>query len=119
MRIKLVDQVGRKCDSLDDGLKLYQTLLGELKSGNSVELDFEDVETVYTPFLTGAFGRLFDYFDKEFIISHIRLCQLTGTLLQKINCFLDDKGRMDADRSHRENLTELYDEDSMEDFDGP
>ena len=119
MRIKLAGQIGKNCNSLEDGLNLYQVLLQELKNGNSVELDFEEVETVYTPFLIGAFGRLFDYFDKEFIISHISLCQLPGKLLQKINCFLDEKDRMDTNQTHRETLTDLYDEDKMDDFDGP
>ena len=119
MKIRLVDEIGKSCNSLEDGLKLHKTLLCELKKGNSVDLDFDEVETVYTPFLTGAFGNLFNYFDKEFIISHIVLCKLTEKLLQKINCFLDDKDRMDTNLTHRKTLTEVYDEDSMEDFDGP
>ena len=76
MRIKLSEHFGKNCNSLEDGLNLYQVLLQELKNRNSIELDFDEVETIYTPFLTGAFGRLFNYFEKEFILSHISLCHL-------------------------------------------
>ena len=119
MRIKLIDQFGAECVSLEDGLKLYKTLIKELKNGSSIEIDFDDVKTVYTPFLTGAFLRLFDLFDKEYILSHISLCCLSGELLQRINRFLDEKDRLDSDRIRHATLTEIYDEDCVEDLDGP
>ena len=119
MRVKIAGQIGINCNSLEDGLKVYQMIIQELKNGNPVELDFDKVETIYTPFLSGVFGRLFNYFDKEFIISHVSLCQISGELLQKINCFLDERDRMDTDRIKREALEDLYDEDRMGDFDGP
>ena len=119
MRIKIGQLVGKRCDSLGDGQKLYPILLGELKKHKLVNLDFEGVESVYTPFLTGAFGKLFNYYEKEYIVSHVTLCCISGEILKKINCFLDEKDRLDTDRTHRETLTDLYNDDSIEDFDGP
>lgn len=118
MRIKLLDLCGKDCCSVGEGQKLYQLIFPEIRKGSLVELDFEGIESLLTPFLNTGFGRLFDYFDKDTIIQKIIFCHISPKFLKKVNEFLDRADRMDTDKVHRETMEELFEEDSMEDFDG-
>lgn len=113
MKIILVERVGESCVSLGDGLKLYDDLIKRLKEKERVDIDFEGVVRVYTPFLNGLLGRLFDYFDKEYILSHVSFCRISRKDLKKVNEFIDDINRRDTDRVLRETLEEFYEEDSI------
>tara|TARA_B100000686_G_scaffold350389_1_gene446236 strand:- start:1568 stop:1945 length:378 start_codon:yes stop_codon:yes gene_type:complete len=113
VKIILVERVGESCVSLGDGLKLYDDLIKRLKEKERVDIDFEGVVRVYTPFLNGLLGRLFDYFDKEYILSHVSFCRISRKDLKKVNEFIDDINRRDTDRVLRETLEEFYEEDSI------
>ena len=116
MKILLFEQVGKNCVSLGDGLKLHADLISHLKEKERVDIDFEGVEKVYTPFLNGALGGLFNFYDKEFILSHLSFCRISSEHLKKVNEFIDDINRRDTDRELRETLEEFYEEDSLSDL---
>ena len=89
MRIKLIDRIGAQCVSLDDGKTLYDDIFPELKEKRSVELDFSNVELVFSPFLMGALGKLLNYFEKETVMQRLVLCNISEEHLKTINDFLD------------------------------
>ena len=50
LRILLEKMVGKTCSSIDDGEKILKLIRPELTKGFTVELDFEGVKSVFTPF---------------------------------------------------------------------
>ena len=58
MKISILEYVGKHCASIDDGQKLYYILAPEFQKGKSVELDFQGVQSILTPFLHNCIGKL-------------------------------------------------------------
>ena len=116
MKIVLSERIGKRCVSLEDGLNLYSDLFSRLKERERVDIDFNSVEKVYTPFLNGAFGGLFNFFDKDYILSCLSFCKISTEHLNKINEFIDDIDRQATDQKLRETLRKFYDEDSLLDL---
>ncbi len=116
MQIILFERIGKRCVSLEDGLNIYPDLLSSLKKKEIAHINFKSVEKVYTPFLNGAFGGLFKYYDKEYILGHLSFFKISAEHLEKINEFIDDIDLQDTDRKFRETLKEFYDEDSLSDL---
>ncbi len=56
MRLRLIETIGPDCVSLNQGEKVYHLLLGELKSKKTIEVDFQGIETLFSPFLMGSLG---------------------------------------------------------------
>ena len=115
MRISLNELIGENCESLDDGNKIYRLIFSEIKEGRIVEIDFSNIKVLLTPCLNAAFGKLFDFFEKDRIMRSLDFRNISAEHLKKMNEFIDYVGRMDADKSAREFLQDLHDEDSLQD----
>jgi len=58
MKIYMKDVFGIRCMALADGTKLHDMIIGELKNGNPVTLDFEGVKQFASPFFNLSIGRI-------------------------------------------------------------
>ena len=52
MKINLADAVSENCFTIDDGQNLFDLVFPELKEGRSVEIAFNGVKSMLTPFCT-------------------------------------------------------------------
>ena len=117
LRVFLEKTVGENCASIDDGEKVLRLTRPELIKGFSVELDFENVKLVLTPFLNTCFGKLLEQFGKELTMTHVSMRNISDEFLQRINNFIDRK-EVEFTQSHdREMLQEMFDEDGLIDSD--
>ena len=85
MKIVLTEFIDTHCVALDDGIRLYQEVLPELKEKRAVELDFSGVQAIFSPFLMGFIGKLVDHFEKEFIMERLVFGNITADHLKIIN----------------------------------
>lgn len=115
MRIKLCESIGENCQSVDEGKMVHGMILQEMREGRSVEIDFSGVKMILTPFLNMAFGKLFDFFDKNRIMSALQFRNISAEHLKKVNELIDYVDGLDSDKIARETLEELYGEDSLSD----
>jgi len=115
MRVKIEELVGENCESIDDGGRLYQAIHTELQNGAAVELDFTGVRSVITPFLNASIGKLLDSFEKETLMEKLVLCHISQDHLRRINEFIDFKHQMNSDKTSREIMKELFEEDGLGD----
>ena len=117
LRVFLEKTVGENCASIDDGEKVLRLIRPQLIKGFSVELDFENVKLVLTPFLNTCFGKLLEQFGKELTMTHVSMRNISDEFLQRINNFIDRK-EVEFTQSHdREMLQEMFDEDGLIDSD--
>jgi hypothetical protein len=115
MKIRLSEHVGTECTSIDDGQILYSLLAPELKEGKSVELDFQEVTSVLTPFLHNSIGRLLNLYEKEAIMERLVLCNISAEHLKQVNSYIDRKDDEQSQSDSRDSMMELFAEDELGD----
>ena len=113
MKIRLSEHVGTHCASIDDGQKVYNLLASEFKKGNSVELDFQEVQSILTPFLHNCIGKLLNEYQKETVMERLVLCNLSAEHLKQVNLYIDRKDKEHFQNDSRNSLIELFEEDEL------
>ena len=116
MKIRLSEHVGTHCASIDDGQKVYNLLASEFKKGNSVELDFQEVQSILTPFLHNCIGKLLNEYQKETVMERLVLCNLSAEHLKQVNLYIDRKDQDQLQNDSRNSLMELFEEDELSDI---
>ena len=116
MKIRLSEHVGIHCASIDDGQKVYHMFAAEFKKGNPVELDFQEVESILTPFLHNCIGKLLDEYQKETVMERLVLCNLSAEHLRRVNLYIDRKDQDQLQNDSRNSLMELFEEDELGDI---
>ena len=116
MKIRLSEHVGPHCTSIDDGQKVYQMLAAEFKQRKSVELDFQGVESILTPFLHNCIGRLLNEYQKETVMERLVLCNLSAEHLRQVNLYIDRKDQEQFQNDSSNSLMELFEEDELGDL---
>ncbi len=117
LRVFLKKTVGENCSSVDDGEKVLNLIRPELIQGSSVELDFQGVKLVLTPFLNTCFGTLLEQFGREVTMTHVNMRNISDELLQRINNFINRKEEEFTQSRDRKLLQEIFDEDGLVDSD--
>ena len=115
MKIRMSEHVGSHCASIDDGQKVYRLLAPEFQKGNPVELNFEGVESILTPFLHNSIGRLLSEYEKETVMERLVLCNLSAEHLQQLNLYIDRKDQEQFQDDSRNSMMELFEEDELGD----
>ena len=117
LRVFLEKTVGPNCSSIDDGEKVLGLIRPELIKGFTVELDFEGVKLVLTPFLNACFGKLLEQFGREVTMTHVSMKNISDEFLQRINIFINRKEAEFTQSHDRKMLQEMFDEDGLVDSD--
>jgi hypothetical protein len=117
LRVFLEKTVGKNCSSIDDGERILNLIRPELTKGLTVELDFEGVKSVLTPFLNICFGNLLEQFGREVTMTHVSMRNISDELLQRINNFINRKEEEFTQSRDRKLLQEIFDEDGLVDSD--
>jgi hypothetical protein len=113
MRVQLNETIGSECTSLDQGEKVYGLLLGELKKKNTVEVDFQGVQTLFSPFLMGSLGKLLGHFEKETLMQRLAFCNITPDHLKTVNEFIDRADARSTEQGDLQTMKELFEEDEL------
>jgi hypothetical protein len=116
MKIIISEHVGAHCASIDDGQKVYSLMAPEFQRGNPVELNFEGVESILTPFLHNSIGRLLSDNKKETVMERLILCNLSTEHLRLLNAYIDRKDADQFQDDSRSSLMELFEEDELGDM---
>lgn len=113
MRIQLFETIGSECVSLDQGEKVYDLLLGELKEKNTVEVDFQGVQTLFSPFLMGCLGKLLGHFEKDVLMQRLAFCNISPDHLKAVNEFIDRAEARSTEQGDLQTMKELFEEDEL------
>ena len=116
MRIQLAELIGANCTALGEGDTLYQLLYPKMKSGQSVELDFAGISSLFSPFLMGSFGKLLRHFEKENLMQRLVLCNISQENLKKVNEFIDRAEQRLTEENDAKTMQELFEEDTLGDL---
>ena len=70
--IPVRDRCGPHCVAPDEGERLFDEVLGAMREGKLVSLDFSGVETITSAFLNVAIGRLYGQLDVAVVDDRLR-----------------------------------------------
>ena len=116
MRISLCEIVGPDCISLDQGDKVYRLLVGDLRNKKAVEVDFQGVNTLFSPFLMGCLGKLLEHFEKEMLMQNLSFCHISPDQLKTVNEFIDRADARHTEQTDLQTMKELFEEDELGEF---
>jgi len=116
MRVQLIETIGSECISLDQGEKMYQLLLGDLKEKKTVEVDFQGVQTLFSPFLMGWLGKLLGHFEKEAVMERLAFCNIKPEHLKSVNEFIDRADARSTEQGDLQTMKDLFEEDELGEF---
>ena len=79
MTILVKEIIGPRCIIREDGQKIYDLIIGPLKKGEKVTLDFSGVSQYASPFFNFAVGQLFKESNSKALFSSLHLANLNET----------------------------------------
>ncbi|MBX9694016.1 MAG: STAS-like domain-containing protein [Cyanobacteria bacterium] len=111
--LQMKDLIGDACLTSDDGLLIFDLLKQNLLVGNRVEVDFEGVEVVATPFFNAAFGRLVEQFS-VLVKESVHPVHLDDDGLELFDRVLDNAYRYYSDPQYRAAITSVLEQESSD-----
>lgn len=81
MRYSVREQIGINAITVDDGQKVYNVIHEELSNQRELELDFEGVRVVASPFLNVAIGKLMRDFTPDQLNTYLKFKNVSSITL--------------------------------------
>ncbi len=101
MKINVSTLVGEDCITLEDGQKLYDQILPEIKTGQPVEVDFQDVAVFASPFFNAAFGQLLRDFTADDLNRLLKVTHLNPVGMSVLRRVIENSKKYFADKKYR------------------
>lgn len=79
--------IGTLCVSADDGQRLYELIVDNIKNDQPVNVSFSGVDTLISAFLNASIGQLYGEFDEEQIQKYVQISDMEADdfeLLQRV-----------------------------------
>lgn len=110
MRIDVHALIGEDCITLDDGQKVHDLILPELKAGRPVEIDFEGVGVFASPFFNAAFGQLLRDLPVEDLNRLIKVDNLNPVGRSVLKRVIENSKKYYSDPKYRRVVNRVLDE---------
>ncbi len=114
MNILVKDIVGPRCIIKEDGQKIFDLIIGPLKGGEEIYLDFDGVSQFASPFFNFAIGQLFREPESKTLLHSLHLSNLneTGTLV--FNRVKENAAEYHADKDYRKIIDDIIEKQAKE-----
>ena len=90
----------------EQGGIVYKTIVPFLKGGACITLDFKDVESMITPFLNVAIGKLYEDFNSEQLNKQLRIVNIPDGTVTKFKLVIENAKKYYADKEMFEKTIE-------------
>ena len=84
----------------EQGEIIYSRIYPVLKSGGDVTLDFGEIESIITPFLNVAIGKLYKDFSSDQLNEHLQISNATNSLYSKMRMVIENAKRFYKDQDN-------------------
>ncbi len=108
MTVSVYELVGKNAITIDDGQLVYNEIAPLLKQGIAVELSFEDVEVVASPFFNAAIGQLLGKVSSDDLNRLLWITYLSNDRLHVLSRVIENaKAYFDLSESDRQQTDEI------------
>jgi len=114
MKITILETIGENCITFEDGDRVYQVVHPELLASRDVQLDFEGVEVLASPFFNAAIGRLLKDITAETLNRCLNVHNLSAAGMMVLKRVIENSKEYYSDTDRREILHKLLSESSEE-----
>lgn len=74
----------------EQGMVVYDVIVSALKENSFITLDFGDVESIITPFLNIAIGKLYEDYDSNELSAHLEIIHIPDSANRKFQLVIDN-----------------------------
>lgn len=92
--LSIKDMIGRRCFLNADGQKIYDEIVGPLKNGEVVVLDFDEITQVGVSFLNLAIGQLLKHITVDQLYSLLKIVNLKQMFKIFVDRVIDNATKM-------------------------
>ena len=90
---------------------IYKEICKAIENKEIIKLDFAEIESMITPFLNNAIGKLYEIYSSEQISKHLKLENFPPEKVSTINVVINNAKRYYSDKTNFEKIAK----DVMED----
>ena len=88
----------------DQGDLVYNEIISAFQDQNEILLDFSDVESIISPFLNHAIGRLYETYDSDFIRNYLHMKNFPKEKNSTLNVVINNAKRFYANKTQYEQI---------------
>lgn len=83
----------------EQGDLIYNEICNAFEAPETIELDFENVESMISPFLNNSIGRLYGKYDSNYIRQNLHMKNFPAEKNSTLNVVINNAKRFYADKS--------------------
>ena len=88
----------------EQGKIIYDEIISNINSGNNICLDFSDIESLITPFLNVAIGKLYENYSSEELSNFIEFANIPQGKIASFNLVISNAKRYYASSNDFEKI---------------
>lgn len=88
----------------DQGDLVYNEIISAFQDEKEIYLDFSDVQSIISPFLNHAIGRLYETYDSDFIRKYLHMVNFPKEKNSTLNIVINNAKRFYANKAQYEQL---------------
>lgn len=88
----------------ESGDLIYEEICNAISNDELILLDFKDIESMISPFLNNALGKLYKDYTSEQITKHVKLVNLPSEKIPTINMVISNAKKYYANKAMFENV---------------
>ncbi|MEX5539913.1 STAS-like domain-containing protein [Pseudomonas poae] len=109
MKISMTDIFGIRCIALSDGQRLHDMIIGELKDGKRVTLDFSGIKQFASPFFNLSIGQIMTEISEGEFRKLLSLENLDETGIFVVEQVISNASKYHADADYKKIVDEILD----------
>lgn len=109
MKVNMSEIFGIRCIALSDGQKLHDMIIGELKNGKPVTLDFEGIKQFASPFFNLSIGQIMTEISEGEFRRLLSLENLDDTGRFVVGQVISNASKYHADADYKKIVDEILD----------
>lgn len=88
----------------EEGDLIYEDICSAIESKEEIELDFIEIESMISPFLNNAIGKLYGIYSSELITNYLKFKNVPREKISTINMVINNAKRYYADKANFEKI---------------
>ncbi len=88
----------------DQGDLIYNEIVSAFHKNEEISLDFVEIESIISPFLNHAIGRLYEDYDSDFIKNHLHMEHFPKEKISTLNVVISNAKRFYSNKDQYNHL---------------
>ncbi|HDL01230.1 MAG TPA: DUF4325 domain-containing protein [candidate division Zixibacteria bacterium] len=114
MKLNIKDMIGPRCIIKEDGQKVFDEISGPLKKGETVTLDFSDVNQFASPFFNFAIGQLLKEINEVDLRRLLQIENLNETGKLVVERVIENASKYHGDKDYRKIVDDILAQQAKE-----